>query len=421
MVFVFSCFRDQYLSVSDAEYPMTRCQKSSTTGVLSAEQLVLLRAARSELTGSDREQLLAAATGVNWEQAWQLACDHGTAYFLARHLQTLVASESRLELPAFLSARMADQLRQEMARTLVLLDCQLRLAHICSQAGVDAIWLKGLALSSELYGVPEARQCSDLDVLVPPAQVSRMEECLRKMGLAPWANPTPGHDFHPLARHHACWRLQTNTDWPLLVELHHRLPGPPRAQPAAADLVRRSRVLELCGQPVRVPCREDTLLILCLHAHHHQFALLRCLMDIREFILLHGQWHTGRLLKIARQARAMGRLRAALEITQEVLGLEQDAIGKAVPELNPVQRWARKKIGPQSVFQSEEDDIGEARLCLLLDCWQDVANQLIPRVWPSRDYLQARAGNPRQCANLHLVHLAHLAGKLLAQFRNQRR
>src|SRR5205807_7865498 len=121
--------------------------------------------------------------GPDWDELWQTALIHGVAYFIHRHLNQLVRqSAGTIRLPDTFSVRARKELWQEKVHTLGLVEFQQRLAAECAAVGLPVLWLKGLALSEQLYGCPEARGSGDLDVLVEPARAGDLAECLRRLG-----------------------------------------------------------------------------------------------------------------------------------------------------------------------------------------------------------------------------------------------
>jgi len=318
-----------------------------------------------------------------------------------------------------IQVRIQQDLWQETAHALVLREQQLRLNAELARACLPALWLKGLVLADRLYGRFEARHCGDLDLLVDPADVSRAEELLARLGFERFRPAEAGKEYHPLAAHHSLWCARVLPDWLLIVELHHRLSGPCRCQPAAAELLRRSQVIEFHGQEMRVPSLEDELLILCLHAHHHNFALLRCLMDVAEFVRrFHDEIDWPRLIQRARESRCFGRLRGTLEITDAVLGLEDHArVLEQMPSLTTRQHWAINTSRAAALLDPriQQNDFFQARFALLMDSWRDAIRLLAPRLFPSQDHVRDIC--PPFCRRApgfpHAYYYLHSAGQML--------
>jgi hypothetical protein len=309
--------------------------------------------------------------------------------------------------PSFLR-RVKEDFCRETARALVLREYQLRLNAELERSKLPFLWLKGLILAERLYGKFEARHCGDLDILVAQPQVSQAKEILGRLGFEPYHPPLPGQEFHPMAAHHTMWSLRLSgrtggtpilpaagglsDDWFLIVELHHRLSGTHACQPAFDHLLHRSRTVDFHGQASRIPSIEDELLILSLHAYHHNYSLLRCLMDLAEYVkCFASQLNWPKLAGEARSRYWLGRLRAALEITDAVLGLDSaDDIFSQIPALTPRQRWACRRLPLNALLDpaSQSDDRRQAQLALLMDHWGDVFRLFAARILPAEEHVR---------------------------------
>ena len=196
-----------------------------------------------------------------------------------------------------------------------------------------------------------------------------------------------------MAAHHSLWCARILPDWQLVVELHERLSGPESCQPSAVDLIERSLLIPFDGQEFRVPSLEDELLILCLHAHHHQYALLRCHMDVGEFLLrFRDQIDWQEMVTRARRYHCLGRLRAALEVADLMLGVESsEEVFALVPALIPRQRWAIHSLPVDMLLdpRTQQNDLCQAKIALLMDTWGDAARMLSPRIFPSSEHIRS--------------------------------
>lgn len=129
-----------------------------------------------------------------------------------------------------------------------------------TDAGVDALLLKGPVTNAWLYGGPHERVYGDVDVLVRPAQVQRAGELLVDDDFV---------DLHalqlPLHRpsYERAW-----SRYGLVVDLHTRLAGVPLEQAEAAfeAMWGQRQPFELADGVVAVLSEEDRAVHLALHA-----------------------------------------------------------------------------------------------------------------------------------------------------------
>jgi len=85
-----------------------------------------------------------------------------------------VPAESKVKLEAFR--------QRHVFRTLHLAEELCRIATIFSERGITFAAFKGAALAVDLYGDPARRDYSDIDVIVPSAQVPAAEMALESLG-----------------------------------------------------------------------------------------------------------------------------------------------------------------------------------------------------------------------------------------------
>jgi Uncharacterised nucleotidyltransferase len=375
------------------------------------EQSLLIACARWQLAAKHHLRIKETLARMDVPSLLTAADEHGIGYFVVRHLLQ-VGRETPTLLPASVLEDLRQNLRQRTAHAMPLVSHQLRLAAEFDRAGIPVVWLKGLALSEQLYGRFEARQCIDLDVLTAANKQARAADCLRHLGYVPFESPIPGFGLH-VGLYHSVWQAP-DKNWPLCVELHTRLAGPASCQPPARDILCRSRLTVLEGRPLRVPSREDELLMLALHAHQHDFGLLRCIMDVAEYAQrFHNQLDWEQLSALARRYRCRGRLAGALWLAHSLLGLE-DASAR-VPAMDARQHWALCGLDPSALLTTGDPmQMRRARLGLLMDRWGDVLRLLGPNVLPPSQYVQALF--PQAWARLpgmaHLLYLVRYAARV---------
>jgi hypothetical protein len=358
--------------------------------------------------------------GVHWKVFWPLARTHGVGHFVGNHLVGVKPTDCR---PLALNPQVNDQIQhdlwQETAHAMLLRDQQLRLNAELTRAAIPVLWLKGLILADRLYGRFDARHCGDLDLLTDLTNIPKVEELLARLGFERFRPVQAGKEYHPMAAHHTMWCARILPDWQLVVEVHERLSGPTSCQPPVADLIERSQLIPFDGQEFRVPTLEDELLILCLHAHHHQYSLLRCLMDVAEFVGCFAdriEW--SELVVRARRFRCLGRLRAALEVADELLGLEnRDEVFSRMPALTSRQRWTIRSLSKEMLLdpRTQQNDLCQAKIAFLMDRWVDTARMISPRIFPSAEHVRSLC--PTSCRRTpglaRLYYYAHAFSQLL--------
>lgn len=170
--------------------------------------------ARAECRAAHCRQLAQeAARFAEWDKVSALAETHGLAPLLYVHLKAVGVQPPpvvRRELQGlYLRHRRANQIR-----THVLGD----VLAATSAAGIQAVVLKGAALSHIVYPEPGLRPMSDLDILVSESDLWRARGLLTELGFSAPASPesTPLHRHLPAATIRKEGLL-------VQVEIHHKL------------------------------------------------------------------------------------------------------------------------------------------------------------------------------------------------------
>jgi hypothetical protein len=202
-------------------------------------------------------------------------------------------------------------------------------AHLAMLARVDAaltgqavpaVALKGPLFAARYYEHPSSRGTSDIDLLVAETDVARAIEALATIDYQ-LADSAEEAAWSLREHHHLHLARNKSPD----LELHfHAYRG--------FGVTVRTEMLAQRGVPVaglgtiRVPCAEDELVYLAVHAASHRFGRLAWLHDVR---LVVERLSPEALATAAERARAWGVGRAlslAGELLVEVLGVPADLV-----------------------------------------------------------------------------------------------
>ena len=242
--------------------------------------------------GPDAAELL--HDHMNWDVIFRLATHHRALPAVYTRLQShseLTAS-IRTVLRARFTAHCQRVLRFSGELAAILEHFELR--------GIPAIAHKGPVLAHMLYGDAAMREFGDLDLLIRPADVTRAVRALRELGYQKQLDLSPRQEQAYLRSGYeyvfGCG-IERN-----LVELQWQiLPRFYAVEVRVKNLFERCRDFEFEGVRARVLCREDLILVLCLHAAKHQWAQLGMIRDIAAFSSMKLDWDW-----IFREARRLG-------------------------------------------------------------------------------------------------------------------
>lgn len=276
----------------------------------SAEVELLVRCVppSGEITAVDRVRTL-LADDLDWELVLELGQRHGVIPLLNRTLGQRADNEHAKAVPDSVRSRLSERARSTA----------LHNAHVTAELGaildsfedhgIRALPFKGPVLAAVAYGDVGLREFGDLDLLVPPEDVTRAVDILEARGYAWEAVPRLddsallGGPFtrvlvpeYELQREH------------FTVEVRWRVGDPDRPfSPDVETLWTHRETTEVAGRDVAVLSSEERLLVLAFHGTKHNWHLLKWVCD---FVAAMEQTdvHWPRLLRRARRHRVERKL-----------------------------------------------------------------------------------------------------------------
>lgn len=152
-------------------------------------------------------------------------------------------------------------------------------------AGIPALVVKGVPLSMQTTGTLTARGSGDVDLLVPPDEVSRARGALVEsgwvVGRAKSLDPGPLWRWVSYVRREALFPGD-----PIDVDLHWRVGLHVHPLPSTRDLLERRVHVDVGGTAVATLSPPDALAAACMHAHLDRYARVRGLVDIVRLMRL---------------------------------------------------------------------------------------------------------------------------------------
>ncbi len=211
---------------------------------------------------------------------------------------------------------------------------------VCECAGIRAAPLKGPLLGERIYPRGVLRPCTDLDLLVAPADLPRAAATLARLGYT--AASGPSALYH--RRHHHHLSLHRRGAPPL--ELHFRaysgfgieLPAEDFLERASLDAHRLPRTWLL--EP------EDELLFLAVHAAGHLFLRLGWLLDLKLFLGCHSGLSWDRIRSRIERAGIAGPVSMTLETLRGRWGTDLGA-GCELAEWCPLRSGLARCLLPR--------------------------------------------------------------------------
>lgn len=263
-------------------------------GGLAAEWAVLLECASPECNPQRLSDLLRRPP--NWSVLLPLAEEHGVLVQLAER----ILGEQESNVPREVQQKLRDKRRALFVFTLSLMVELFRLLDSFRAAGIEALVVKGPALSARAYGDASMRQYEDVDLLVRQRDVRRFAESMTSSGYEPKvplraisAGKVPGEYVFR-------W---PNTNRRIELHTEQTLRYFPRPLPVE-EFFGRKIFLSFDAHTVPALCAEDELLLDCIHSAKHFWERFMWIADVAALVSRQKNFDWDRVFLTARQAGA---------------------------------------------------------------------------------------------------------------------
>jgi hypothetical protein len=258
-----------------------------------------------------------------WPDIVAMAADHGLAPLLFRRLK---AGDARIHVPADVWKWLRLAFFANADRNVCLYRELGPVLRRLRSSGIPVIVLKGAYLAEAVYGDVALRPMSDVDLMVPRADLPRAHTVLLDTGCV----RQQSDDIESRSE-----RTAPRFSAGVTVEFHWTIDVPGgRSRLDLAGLWDRARPAMIAGVEVLAP--EDLLLHLCLHASHsHGLGFgLRPFCDIAEMIhRFRGEMDWAQVAERAREWRAARYVGLTLHLARSMLDAEvpDEVLGQLAP------------------------------------------------------------------------------------------
>lgn len=236
---------------------------------------LLLLCARASVDSDARSRIRAVAQeNLDWAELLVAAAEQGVAPLVCNQLDAWAADM----LPPLWREQFREEFEHNTRRNLFLSAELCRVQAALDDAGVRATPFKGPVLAVQAYGDIALRQFSDLDIVVPHAQIAKAHGALLELGFH-FAEGRFGapHASGQVPGQYAYWSETPARN----VELHSE--ATLRYVPRGLDLepmLARREAFSLAGGQMLTFSLEDTLLLLSVHGSKHFWDRLGWIVDI---------------------------------------------------------------------------------------------------------------------------------------------
>ena len=305
------------------------------------------------------------AQKVNWQRVAEVSQEHGAVPHVYEKLCGRIADADLAPIGKIYCAN----LRKAMLLTREL----LRIYRELKACGVNVLSYKGPALACQLYGDVAARQFSDLDLLVQPADAPRAQAVLRQLGYEQPHKLTCGQEVSYLRSGYeytfdgALGRNVVELKWAVAPRFY-------AIDLSVNRLFEQAVEIEIAGQRLTTLCAEDALLVLCIHAARHQWCELSWLCDLsRMQQVCELDWNS------VRESAAQLGISRILAIS---FLLANELLGTPVPgtfRRDSVAQQMVEQLSRTITFRNEYDPESLAYFRMMMQVrerWQDRARML---------------------------------------------
>jgi hypothetical protein len=221
------------------------------------------------------------------------------------------------EIPPQALITLKQRYQANLHKALLLSGEFVRIADSLSQAGIDFIPYKGLALAETVYGDISLRQAGDIDLLIHATDLKRVQEAMGKIGYVPHLTFSEDEEAAYIKSGYECafdgpaGRNLLEVQW--AIEPHFYA-----VDVDLEGLFRRAQTVRVMGLETKSLSLEDLFVVLGLHAAKHVWGRLIWLCDLERVSRLPLNWK--RIAENAQQLGVVRILHVTLLLTEKLFG-----------------------------------------------------------------------------------------------------
>ena len=267
-------------------------------------------------------------------------------------------------------------------------------------AGAEAVPIKGVIGTEEVYGDLSLYPSSDIDIMVRARDVPATITVMKKMGYHPEPEIT--------ANYLDCYdELHFLKDGAKPVDVHFRL-GKRRYFDMPEDFWWEDlRNQDFRGHRYQVLSYEKTILFAVIHLFQHGYSPLKFLVNISEMLNVYdGKVNWLKLKEDASQAGICKPLSLSLCFARDLLGTPiPKAISSVVENLSFKDRWIYKRI-KGNLFKGNISLSAETFLLTILQYnAAEVVKRMLKWIFPSVKEVACRYNVPRKSGAVYIYYL----------------
>nr|WP_275695521.1 nucleotidyltransferase family protein [Fredinandcohnia sp. SECRCQ15] len=226
-------------------------------------------------------------TNLDWRTFTELAFHHRVFPLLYLKLKDCE------NVPPNVIQSMEQKYKKNTFNMLKLTAEMARISECLTNHDIRSLFLKGPILANNLYGNLSYRTSTDLDMLIPFADLNKVNEILVNQGYVKEGNHENLLGGWKWREHHVTYFHSVTS---VKLEVHWRLNPGPGKEPSFQELWRRKSKTFYMNIPVCHLGKEDLFLFLVYHGARHGWFRLRWLIDIDRLYKKELNWEELSLL-----------------------------------------------------------------------------------------------------------------------------
>ncbi len=252
---------------------------ASSSTYTDTEQHLLLCCGRVFLgtcSHGELEKLLSKV--IDWERFIEYAVMHRMVYFVSKALENHAEN-----IPDAVYSRIQNLCVENSTRSLILSAALIRLLRLFEKNQIQALPFKGPVLSRMVYDTEDARNFTDLDILVSRKDAVRARDLLLANGFTTDLDiPESQLQFYLEKENYFQFFNEAGT---LNIDLHWELTGRYTRHPVYLEKVMgHGSSIAFCSQSVPAMGYEDTLIYLCVHGSRNCWEKLEMVFSVAAVI-----------------------------------------------------------------------------------------------------------------------------------------
>jgi len=348
-------------SLQGAQSGEKRRVSGALEGLADECRLIILACVPNQTDDVRADMIALLQRPLNWQFVIHASIEHSVAPLLYARLRQSQELDSAIAIPPAVLADLQDLYSCSKSRNTKMYGAIAELFGSFQASKVNAMALKDLSLTREVFTEPALRPMGDVDILIRPEQYEAMRECLQKLDFV----PLPGPDNQLIMKYawgHHFWRKRDDMWVDLQWNILQRDWSSRREdqQIDVDELWADASRIPIDGVDVLRPSMEHMLYHLCLHLEGHQYSELILFVEVAELLARCGdQLNWDSFLAMVRRFNTGRSVHQALSFAARLLRapVPREVLEQMLPSSSITPAALQPLFAPLSRLHMQLDEI----------------------------------------------------------------